>query len=188
MNNIEKLNALCKTEAGLPTSYLGDKVPTFLNGIPIKNDEPFAARCSVCFEDKKNCLPVSYPNIIEFYKRFKITPVAYAVCQSCFNTKDKKSLFYNLMDYFVTHEIWRWIEGTKDGIVRNEHEFRDLLNAAVDQGVLYREEKRIRQYRFKHDRVAQKGYVDFLMKQSISDDYKPNALYQSLFKKLYEQE
>ena len=166
---------------------LSKNTQTFLDDAPVPFDANgmFEARCSVCFTDTKDCLPVSYQVILDIYKELKLPPRVHAVCQNCLTKKDKKDLYINLMDYFVTHEIWRWSCGPKDGIIQSNEEFRVFLEMAHLRGTLYREGKRIRQYHLKHDRTAQKDYLESLLKQRTTD-YKPNLIYQNLFNKLYE--
>jgi hypothetical protein len=89
------------------------------------------------------------------------------------------------MDYFVMDELYRWMLGEKDGIVKSDLEFRTLLAVAQDQGILYREEKRTRHRYTKQERVTHTGFVNMLKRQN-DGDYTPSILYQSLFKKLYE--
>jgi hypothetical protein len=165
--------------------YIDNGIPTYMDGKEIKIDGTFAARCSVCFVDKQDCLPITYQNILDIYKREGVNPHVHAVCQVCLK-KNEKDLFINIMDYVIVHEIWRWGCGAKDGLVKSEQEFRDLLEVAHRQGVLYREEKRIRQYHLRHERNAQKDQLEFLLSRR-KDDYQPNLAYQDAFRKLYEQ-
>lgn len=159
---------------------------TFLNGkeITTGDDGSYEANCSVCFQDGR-CNSVTYPRIEEICAAFKITPHYFAVCQNCLEKTDKKTLYTNLMDYFVMEELYRWLLFDKDGIVQSDLEFKALLQVAKDQGILYREEKRTRHRITKEEKVLNTGMISMLKKQDMGD-YTPNALYQSLFKKLYE--
>lgn len=158
----------------------------FLNDKAVEPDEEgcFIANCSVCFNDKQ-CYSITYPKIQEICASFKITPHSFAVCKDCFKNVDKRSLNTNIMDYFVMDEVYRWMTGAKDGIVRSDLEFRTLLGVAQEQGILYREEKRTRHRYPKEERAVHTGFVNLLKRQN-SGDFTPNVLYQSLFKKLYD--
>lgn len=139
------------------------------------------ACCSVCFEDKNDCLPVSYPQVVELYEKLKCKPVSFAVCKHCFEHADREFLHTNLMDYFITHELYRWTAGEKDGIIKNNDQFHTLLETAIDNKVIYREEKRIRQIEGK--RAV--GFVSMLW-SNRSIDYTPNAVYKNLFKNVFD--
>lgn len=157
-----------------------------LNDKEIDATGPFKARCSVCLTDKSDCQPISYPQIVEIYKHFKVAANAYAVCKDCCDRakngsdEDKRFLHRNIMDYFITNELWRWSCGKKDGIVRDNEEFQSLLKFAVDNKVLYREDKFIRNHQIKES-----GFINSLWSNQYNKDYTPNILYQSLFNKLY---
>lgn len=157
----------------------------FLNDKAVKPDEEgcFTANCSVCFNDKQ-CNPITYPKIQEICASFEITPHSFAVCKDCFKNVDRRSLHTNIMDYFVMDELYRWIMGKKDGIIRSDLEYRTLIQVATEQGIIYREEKRTRRYT-KQERTIHVGFVNLLKRQNVGD-FTPNVLYQSLFKKLYE--
>jgi len=158
----------------------------FLNDKEVQPNEDgcFEANCSICFKDK-SCLPITYPHIEKICESFNIKAHSFAVCQDCFKNVDKRSLQTNIMDYFVMDELYRWIMGSKDGIVRSDLEFRTLLGVAQEQGILYREEKRTRHRYTKDERSAHLGVIS-LLKREHTGNYTPNLLYQSLFKKLYE--
>lgn len=157
-----------------------------LNDKEIDAIGPFKAKCSVCLTDKGDCQPISYTQIIEIYENFNVAANAYAVCKDCYNKakngsdEDKRFLQCNIMDYFITNELFRWACGKKDGIVQSEEEFQSLLIFAVDNKVLYREDKFIRKHQIK-----ELGFVNSLWNNDYNKDYTPNLLYQSLFKKLY---
>lgn len=89
------------------------------------------------------------------------------------------------MDYFVIDELYRWSAGAKDGIVRSDLEYHTLIQVAKDQGILYREEKRMRNRYTKNERVVHTGFIN-LLKRENNSDFTSSPLYQSLFKKLYD--
>jgi hypothetical protein len=161
-------------------------MPFFLNDKAVEPDEEgcFGANCSVCFLDKQ-CHSITYPKIQEICTSFEITPHSFAVCKDCFKNVDKRSLQTNIMDYFVMDELYRWTMGKKDGIVRSDLEYHTLIQVATEQGILYREEKRTRHRYTREERVLHLGFVNMLKRENTTD-YTPNALYQNLFKKLYE--
>jgi hypothetical protein len=161
-------------------------MPFFLNDKEVQPDDEgcFEANCSVCFSDKQ-CHSITYPKIQEICAAFKITPHSFAVCKDCFKNVDKRSLQTNIMDYFVMDELYRWTMGAKDGVVRSDLEFRTLIQVAMDQGILYREEKRTRHRYTKNERITHTGLISMLRRENTGD-FTPSSLYQSLFKKLYD--
>ena len=150
----------------------------------VKEDEQgrFPANCSVCFQDKL-CVGVSYQPLIEICDKLQVQAHGFAVCVDCFKM-DSGHLYKNLLDYFVMDELYRWLSGEKDGIVRSELEFKTLLCVAGELGILYREEKRMR-HRSKQDRVINNGLLNVLKRQNTGD-YNVNPLLRNMFKKLYE--
>jgi len=141
------------------------------------------AMCSVCFQDKR-CLSITYPKIQEICERFNIPTYAFAVCEKCRNTSDKRWLCTNIMDFFIINELARWTCGDKKGIIHSNLEFKTLLNIAKEQGIIYREEKRINRFD-KRERPMNAGFLNILKREG-SDNYNSNTLYQSLFKHLYD--
>lgn len=84
------------------------------------------------------------------------------------------------------NELTRWVTGDCNGIVHSELEFKTLLSIAEDQGIIYREEKRLRYRYAKKERQFQQGFIDIL-KREKSADFIPNAFYQNIFKNLYKE-
>lgn len=161
-------------------------MPFLLNDKEVQVDAEgcFEANCSVCFQDKQ-CHSITYPKIQEICAAFKITSHSFAVCKDCFKNMDRRSLQTNIMDYFVIDELYRWSAGAKDGIVRSDLEYHTLIQVAKDQGILYREEKRMRNRYTKNERVVHTGFIN-LLKRENNSDFTSSPLYQSLFKKLYD--
>lgn len=143
----------------------------------------FPANCSVCFNDK-TCIGINYQRIIDICAKFGVTAHGFAVCEDC-SKGEPHSLFRNLMDYFVMDELYRWLIGNKDGIVKSDLEFKTLLSVAFDNGIIYREEKRTRHRYTKEQRVMNMGLINMLKRENTGD-YIPNPLMSGLFKKLYE--
>jgi hypothetical protein len=160
-------------------------MPFFLNGQEIEPDAQggYQACCSVCFQDKY-CVSITYEKIMEICKSFDIPTYSFAICEKCLNMSDRRALHLNIMDYFVMNELTRWVTGDKTGIIHSQHEFNTLLNIAYEQGIIYREEKRLRFRYAKKERQFQLGFID-LLKREKSGDYIPNTFYQSIFKNLY---
>lgn len=161
-------------------------MPFLLNGKEIEPDDRggYQAVCSVCFKNTY-CQAITYPKIVEICESFDIPIYSFAICENCRNMPDKRSLNINIMDYFVVNELTRWLVGDRQGIVRSQLEFKTLLNVAQEQGIIYREEKRMRFRYAKQERPFHMGFINVL-KQEKSADFIPNAFYQNVFKKLYE--
>lgn len=153
-----------------------------LINVPEDANGKFLANCSVCFEDK-TCIGITYPHLVKIYEQLGVDGHGFAVCEDCFKNTEPKSLYKNLLDYFIMDELCRWLVWNKDGIIRSELEFKTLLSIAEEQGVLYREEKRTRHRYTKQERVMNMGLINMLKRENTGD-YTSNPVFRGLFKKL----
>jgi len=99
------------------------------------------AMCAICFKDKVECQPISYPHIVEAFELRRLKPVAIACCEECFHG-DPEELHQSVADYIIIDQIAAFKSGYRKGLIRYEFEYAEWVDEAIKNGVFEREQAR----------------------------------------------